>query len=235
MNPVLEKLLILQDRDSRLLRLNTEMDRVPVEKEELDQQEQAAVRALEDARMDSKRIEADRKRLENEAESRRTQMRKYQTQLLDIKNNEQFHALQHEIAAAEGEIRKIEDTELELMEQYERGQAQVKKAEVGHREATQRIQKQRQELEGKASVLTKQIAELKAERDRLATGVEEGLLGRYERILRNKHGQAIVRIAHRMCTGCHLKLIAQEINDSMRDDQIVTCSNCGRILYWEPD
>ncbi len=235
MNPVLEKLLVLQDRDARLLRLNLEKERLPLERQELDRQEKEALQATEEAKNTTRHIESDRKKLELEAESKETLIRKYKTQLLEIKNNDQFHALQHEIAAAEAEIRRIEDVELELMEKMEHAQAAVKAAELHSRNAVQRIQTQRREMEGKAAILDKQIGELQTERAALVGGFEEDLLSRYERIFKNKQGQAVVRVSHGLCTGCHLKLTAQEVNDAMQEDALVSCTNCGRILYWHPE
>ncbi len=111
MNPIIEKLLVLQDRDVHLNRLLAEQERLPVEREDLDRQMKQAADAAETARTDARRIEVDRKHLELEAEGKMTLVRKYKNQLLEIKNNDQFHALQHEITAAETEIRKIEDQE----------------------------------------------------------------------------------------------------------------------------
>ncbi len=235
MNPVLEKLLILQDRDARLARLSEELSRMPVEKADLERQLKAAVEVAEKTGADSKRIETERRKLEVEADGKGTLVQKYKTQLLEIKNNDQFHALQHEITAAQGEIRKIEDVELEYMEKYEVAQVAARAAATKQKEVTQRIELQQRDLEQKAAVIEKQLNELKQERTHLVVDVEEAILSRYERIFRSKHGEAIVRISHGMCAGCHLKLTAQEIHTAQRDNEMVACTNCGRILYWVPE
>jgi predicted nucleic acid-binding Zn-ribbon protein len=232
MNPVLEKLLVLQDRDSRLARLNSELARIPQEQAGLDRQEKAAVDAAEQAKTESRRNEADRKKLQMDSAAKMDQVRKYKTQLLEIKNNEQFHALQHEIVAAESEVRKIEDVELELMEKYEVLQVSVKQADAKLKETKHSIETQRVDLTKKAGVVQVQANELTEERKRLAAEIDESVLDRYDRIFRSKHGQAVVRISNGLCTGCHLKLTAQEIHDAQGGSELVTCTNCGRILYW---
>ena len=232
MNPIIEKLLVLQDRDVHLNRLLTEQERLPVEREDLDRQLKQAADAAETARTDARRIEVERKQLEIEAEGKMTLVRKYKNQLLEIKNNDQFHALQHEITAAEAEIRKIEDQELNLMEQYEKGQAGASKGQAHLNETTRRIEDQRRHLAEKEVAIQKQIQSLEGERAQLAAAADETVLKRYERIARSKHGQAVVRISRGLCMGCHLKLTAQEIHDAQHDAELITCTNCGRIVYW---
>jgi predicted nucleic acid-binding Zn-ribbon protein len=235
MNPVIEKLLILQDRDQKILRLSTELTRLPIEKEDLDRQQKSVTEEAEKAKAESKRLELDRKKLEKDVEAKEALVSKYKTQLLEIKNNDQFHALQHEITNAEKEIRVIEDSELEFMEKFETQQATVKFAEGKQKDALQKIEMQRKNLDEKKSIVEKQLGEVKQERATLVADVDEGLLGRYERIFKSKNGQAVVRISHGLCMGCHLKLTTQEIHSAQLDTEMVTCTNCGRILYWTPE
>lgn len=235
MNALLEKLLILQDRDARLARLKAEQARIPIEQATLDQQSKSATEAVEQAKTDGKRIEADRKKLEMDANSKEDLVRKYKGQLLEIKNNDQFHALQHEIVMAEEEIRKIEDRELELMEKYEGALMALKHAEGHKKDILQSLEGQQTTLRNKAVAIEKQVSALQAERAILAGEIEESPLSRYERIFRSKNGQAIVRIHNGGCTGCHLKLTAQEIHHAQSGEEMVACTNCGRLLYWSPE
>jgi len=232
MNPIIEKLLVLQDRDLHLNQLLAEQQRLPAEQEELERQLKQAEANAETAKTDAHRVETDRKKLEIDAESKRTLVRKYKNQLLEIKNNDQFHALQHEITMAESEIRKTEDHELELMEQYEQAQINAREGRARLDEVTRRIEEQRRYLAEKSASIEKQIKGLEEERSKLAVVIDETILERYGRIARSKHGQAVVRISHGMCAGCHLKLTVQEIHDAHHDAELITCTNCGRILYW---
>jgi predicted nucleic acid-binding Zn-ribbon protein len=231
MNPVLEKLLVLQDRDKRLLDLKTALERVPLERAELERKGESATKGVEDAKVAMRHGEAERKKLEVEASSKQAQIQKYRTQLLEIKNNDQFHALQHEIAAAEQDIRRIEDRELEFMEQVERLQADVKAAEGRQKESSGQVAAQRKDLDAREAAMKAEIDTLSKDRSSLAAGIDEDSLSRYERIFKHRHGHALVAIAHGMCTGCHLKLTTQTIHDAMREDVLVTCTNCGRLLF----
>ncbi len=230
---LLEKLLIVQDRDVRLMRLKLELDRIPQEKAEIDREEKQAIDAAEQAKAESRRIEADRKKIEVSVGSKQEQVRKYKTQLLEIKNNDQFHALQHEITNVEGEIRLLEDQELELMEKMEVVQVSVKQSDAKLKETQQRLQGRRKDIEAKKEQLEKQLGEIETDREKLASDIEEDALSRYERIFKSKHGQAIVGIAHGMCKGCNIKITAQEIHKAQGGNELVSCTNCDRILYSE--
>lgn len=232
MNPTLEKILILQDRDLRLSRLREEAERIPLEEAEIDRRLEQATTGTEQAKEEAKHIESERKKLELEADSKRAQVDKYKNQLLGIKNNDQFHALQHEITAFEADIRRIEDTELELMEKYEGAQMRARQAQAQTKTLTQQIEEQRRHLKEKSTAIEKQAQELQQDRTKLVGEIEEDVLTRYERIARSKGGEALVRISGGLCLGCHLKLTAQEIHNTQRGTELVTCTNCGRILYW---
>lgn len=231
MSPALEKLLVLQDRDKRLLDLRTALDRIPFERADIERRGEASAKSVEEAKNAMRHCEAERKKLEVEAASKQAQIQKYKGQLLEIKNNDQFHALQHEIAAAEQDIRGIEDREIEFMEQVEKLQQEVRSAEGRQKESLGQIGAQKRDLETREASMKGEIGNLEKERAALTAGIDEDTLSRYERIFKHRHGQAVVAIAHGMCTGCHLKLTTQTIHDAMREDALVTCTNCGRLLF----
>ena len=139
MLPVLEKLLVLQDRDRRIAQLKAERTRIPEQIAATDQRLKAESAHLDSLRDKAKHIEADRKKLEIDVESKRTQIAKYRTQLSLIKSNTEYQALLKEIAKAEQEIDAIETHELEIMEKGEQlqpgGQAGAGGTEGNYRES----------------------------------------------------------------------------------------------------
>jgi predicted nucleic acid-binding Zn-ribbon protein len=101
---VLEKILLLQERDQKLQAFFHEINGVPGEKASLQKELDAAQRTLEDDKARATQIEVERKRLEVEAESKRAQIAKYQTQQLETRKNEEYAALKHEIERAAADI-----------------------------------------------------------------------------------------------------------------------------------
>src|SRR5690606_4379649 len=102
-------------------------------------------------------------------------------------------------------------------------------------EAKKQIEEQIENLNGRESNLTKELAELTANREELALAVDEAARSRYERLLKNKGGNVVVGIQHGVCGGCHMKFPTQIVVSCKREDEIVTCPNCGRILYYTRD
>src|SRR5439155_10356294 len=122
------KLLILQDRDRRLRRLKGELAEIEPERQVLRAKASGAQAGLENAKTRVKEIESKRKELELEVEAKKELIRKYANQQFQTRKNEEYRALQHEIDGCKAAIFKIEDQELELMEQGEAAQKEVGRA-----------------------------------------------------------------------------------------------------------
>src|SRR6267142_115230 len=121
----IEKLLILQDRYRKLRRLQAELAQVEPERQTLKAKVSVTQAHLETIRLRVKQIESDRKRLELDVEAKKTQIERYANQQLQTRKNEEYRALAHEIETCKKEINKIEDQEIELMEQAEQAAKEV--------------------------------------------------------------------------------------------------------------
>ncbi|MBI3191563.1 MAG: hypothetical protein HYZ36_02780, partial [Pedosphaera parvula] len=112
----IEKLLILQDRDRRILRIQGELDSIQPQRTMLEARISNSHTALEAAKLRGNQIESDRKKLELEVEAKKQSIEKYSLQQFQTKKNEEYRALAKEIETCKDAIRDIEDSELELME-----------------------------------------------------------------------------------------------------------------------
>ncbi len=230
MLPEIERLLVLQDRDRKIRTLKLEQKAAPLERKDLDNKLSAANIALETAKLKSKENEVERKKLELDAQTKRDQIAKLQTQKFQTRKNEEFQAFNNEITRFEGDVRVIEDQELELMESAEKLKSVAAEAER-HAQATRTsVQRQLADLDLKAQALQAQLDDIEKERNTLAGEVEEDLLDTYQRLFNNKN-EAVVPLEHDVCTGCHMKVIAQTAVSVKGGRSIVHCENCGRILY----
>ena len=109
MQETIEKLLILQDRDRKILRVQQELAHIAPERESLHARAASTQSQLDAAKNRVKQIEAERKRLEVDVEAKKTQIEKYANQQLQTRKNEEYRALAHEIDGCKAEINKIED------------------------------------------------------------------------------------------------------------------------------
>ena len=235
MLPAIEKLLILQDRDRKIAHVNNELARIGPERQVLQARTSNTQASLDAAKLKAKQIESQRKDLELEVQAQKEKIAKYSVQQFQTKKNEEFKAIGHEIETCKGAIVKIEDQQLELMEQAEAAQTQVTAATLAANEAKKHVDSQIADLKAREENLEKELAELSSNREELAAAVDEAARSRYERLLEKKGGSVVVGIQHGVCGGCHMKFPTQIVLSCKREDDIVTCPNCGRILYYTRD
>jgi len=232
---IIEKLLVLQDRDRKIHRVQQELAQIAPERENLRSRASTTQTQLDAAKNRVKQIESERKQRDLEVEAKKSQIEKYANQQLLTRKNEEYKALAHEIEMAKEAIFKIEDAEIVLMEQAEVAQKEVVRATLQANEAKKLADSQIAELGQREENFKQELAGLQQGRTDLASAVDESARSRYDRILKSKGDNAVVGIDHGVCGGCHMKLQQQLIVSAQAQKEIVTCSSCGRILYYTRD
>lgn len=232
MLPTIEQLLVLQDRDRKIRVLRQELKMAPQERKALEAKLAGSSKELEVAKQKGREIEMERKKLENEAQSRRDSIAKFQTQKFQTRKNEEFQALSNEIKRFEDEVQSLEDRELELMERGEEMRKTVAAADKEAQLVKAQVERQTIDLAQKIEVVEGQLKTLETERASLVTGVEEDLLDTFNRLFANK-SEAVVPLDHDVCMGCHMKVTTQTAVRVKGSREIVHCEQCGRILYAE--
>jgi uncharacterized protein len=231
----IEKLLILQDRDRNIRRVEGELAHIEPQRQSFTAKAAAAQAALEAAKAKVKQLEADRKSLELEVEGKKQLIVKYANQQFLTRKNEEYRALAHEIELCKEEIFKIEDKEIAVMEAAETGQKEVARAIQAASETRKLGDDQLAQLAAREQNLKKELAELQTNREELASAVGPSERDRYERLLRHKGENVVVGVQHGVCGGCHMRLPPQLLVACQAAMEMVACSNCGRILYYTPD
>jgi uncharacterized protein len=97
------------------------------------------------------------------------------------------------------------------------------------------LDEQVSKLNSREENLKKELAELTGGRDQLAAAVDDSTRSRYDRLIKSKGENVVVGVEHSACGGCHMKLPSQIITTCRGQAEIVTCPNCGRILYFTRD
>ena len=231
----IEKLLILQDRDRKIRRVQAELAHIEPERQTLRVKQSTAQADLDKGKNRVKQIESDRKRLELDVEAKKSQIEKYANQQLQTRKNEEYRALAHEIETCKGDITRIEDQEIVLMEQAEAAQKEVVRLTREADEAKKLADGQVAKLGERETNLQKELASLQSNREELSAAVDESVRARYERLVKNKGENVLVGVNHGVCGGCHMKLPAQVLVACQAHQELVTCTNCGRILYHTRD
>jgi len=233
MNPDLEKLVRLQRAESDLKRVEGELLEAPKRKAALD-----AGLAEERARLDAARegltaTQKARRQLEGDLQVLEARRSKYKGQLMEVKTNKEYTAMLHEIEGVEREVRAREDQILAEMEKAESLGADVKREEAAFKEIEATHHTEGRALDERGEALRQEAARVAAERDAVAATIPAEFRELFQRVAKLR-GVAVAEAKDSMCQLCHMKLRAQMYMDLKRNEQIVQCPACSRILFYEP-
>jgi hypothetical protein len=224
-------LLVLQDRDRRLSAIAKELEKLPQEETRARGKlagDQTTVEKAHDALQTN---ELAKKKIELDAETRRTTIKRLKLQQFETRKNEEYQALGHEVIRYEKEVDDYETRELECMEMSDELRRTLNAAEAALAKTKQLVAEDLASIaERKKNLLAEQV-EVRAERVRLAEATYPSVIPLYERLLKSKDGVAISPLHEGRCGGCHMKLISATVIKVMAGKELAQCEDCGRILY----
>lgn len=233
MLPDIEKLLELQIADQEIRKLQEEIAALPRRIAAIEQKLAGTRAHLEKARAAAKADEANKKKFETSIQDLQGKISKYRDQSLDVKTNDQYKALLHEIQFAEQEIRINEDRILEVMVNVDARDKDVKAAEAELKAETAEVEKEKEDARRVTAEDQKKLAEWNARRDGLRHGIDADLLRRYERVMKFR-GSGLAEVRDHKCMGCQVMLRPQTHNEVLNGEHIVYCDSCQRVLYYNP-
>jgi predicted nucleic acid-binding Zn-ribbon protein len=233
MLPDIENLLKLQDVDKEIRRLQDEVAEFPRRVAVIEQKLAGTKAQLEKAQASVKADEAARRKYDTTINDLRGKISKYRDQSLDVKTNEQYKALLYEIQFAEKEIAANEDSILELMVNADARDKEVRAAQTELKAETAEIEKEKEEARQLTAKDEKLIAEWRARRDQIRTGINDDLLRHYERVSKFR-GSGIAEVRDQQCMACRVRLRPQTYNEVRSGQQTIVCDSCQRILYFNP-
>ncbi len=233
MLPDIENLLRLQEADKAIARLQAEIAELPKRVAAIELKLAGTRAQLEKAQAAIKEDEAARRKHDSTISDLRGKISKYRDQSLDVKTNEQYKALLHEIQFAEKEIAATEDKILEIMVNADARDKEVKAAQAELKAETAEIEKEKADARQVTAEDEKQLTEWHAKRDLMRKGVNEDLLRHYERVSKFR-GTGISEVRDQKCMACQVMLRPQTYNDVRTGQQTLVCESCQRILYFNP-
>jgi uncharacterized protein len=233
MLPDIDKLLELQIADKEIRRLQEEVAALPKRVAVIEQKLARTKAQLEKAQAAAKGDEANRKKFEGAIKDLQGKISKYRDQSLDVKTNEQYKALQHEIQFAEQEIRLNEDRILDVMVNVDARDKEVKAAEAELKAEMSAIEKEKEDARRVTAEDQKKLAEWNAKRDGLRGGVSEDVLRQYERVAKFR-GTGLAEVRDQKCMGCQVKLRPQTYNEVRNGEKVMICESCSRVYYFNP-
>ncbi|MGB0416511.1 MAG: zinc ribbon domain-containing protein [Coraliomargarita sp.] len=231
-DPQIEKLLIVQDRDITLQKIEQELSRLPKERAALDAKIQEEEANVEAARQSLKEKEVLRNELDSEVKAKENEVQRFQTQQLEVKKNEEYRALTHQIEQAKADISSLEEREIELMLEID---TVTEAFEADKAEIEARIKEQRRHIDLLGEKETNLKASIEAAKsDLLASreGIEDSFIEHYDRVRKLvKRAPYVTRIEAHTCKRCHLRVSNEVSREALNHGEVHFCDQCSCIVY----
>jgi predicted nucleic acid-binding Zn-ribbon protein len=229
----LEHLIALQNTDTSIRRLQADIEAIPRRRAEIEKEFDQ--RAFEIRALETKRDEArtERTRLEAEAEETRAHLSRADRNLMSAQNEHEYTAAIREADAARKHISQLETQILEKMETIEQAEALLKEREPEVVKLRAEMEERVKAFEEQTRTQTEELAAQRTERERLLGTLPKQMSALYNRIsARIRDGIAVAEARNGSCTACFMALRPQVMAEVRRGDEVITCDNCSRILYY---
>lgn len=231
MSTELEKILVIQERDQRIARIQQQLADIPARREQIEFALKDQTEAVELAQSELQRIQLAIKEQEGEIEERKSKILRYRQQQMDVKTNDEYRALNNEIFAEESNVKELEEKEIKLMEDLEAHKTVLAERQAVLDSDREGIADDIKLLEERAANLEEQLKEIESDRAAKAADVDDEWLSAYERIMRNKKDSAVVAIQGSTCTGCFMNVTPQTVHHARHLETRTSCEQCGRLVY----
>jgi predicted nucleic acid-binding Zn-ribbon protein len=233
-HPDLERLIHLQALDSRVAEARRLQITIPETQRALDDRLEGARQAVAAAKERLAANHASRRNLEKDIAAIQTRLSRYKDQLMEVKTNREYHAMQHEIDTAQGEVKQLEDQMLELMVTGDDITDGLKSAEATLKSSEQQIVREHADLDKQLATAVASVEQLGRERTTLAATIAAPTLALYEQVARGRKGVAVAIARDERCSECHVRLRPQMYQHIRQNNSIIQCDSCQRVLYFIP-
>ena len=235
MLPDLKRLILLQQLDNAKVEALHATDAIPVRLAELDARLDARHARVDEARQSLADQKSARQTVEKGLAEAQARLSRFKEQLMAVKTNKEYSAMQTEIATAERDVHRLEDDILEHMLSSDDLAAKVKEAELIEQAERAEVERARTALEAERSELEKHLAGSSGERSKLAKEISQDTRNLFDSIASQRQGVAVVEARNGHCTLCNVRLRPQVFNKIMLNTELIRCDSCMRILFHDPD
>lgn len=228
----LSKLLALQESDMKRLAIEKQLHAVPREVAAVEAKIAAEKQAIETAKTEWRELEVKKKTLETEIKSAEERAAKYRTQQLEVRKNDEYKALTHEIETTETAIGGFEEEELKVLyaideakQRFADAEATLKGNITGHERRLTVLREREKELNAEHATVSASVAAARGE-------VPEIQVRHYDRLAGKPGHPVCVPVSGGRCGGCHMKVSANVEFEARKGENLTTCDQCGRMVHW---
>ena len=234
MNADLQRLIDLQRLDSASHDAQRRLTEAPEREKSMSARLETAKAAVAAAKERLNENQTARRAIEKDVAVHQGRLSKFREQAMAVKTNQEYHAIQHEITFAQSEIKKLEDGILERMVEGDDLTASVKRAEADLAAEQKAVEADKKKLAAEIAEMQAALTRISSDRDALVAAIDPKTLATFELVSRRRNGVAVAEAREGICTICHVRLRPQVFNTVRRNESIVQCDSCQRILYFVP-
>jgi predicted nucleic acid-binding Zn-ribbon protein len=234
MHPELERIIALQKLVSAAHDAERRLAEEPERQKTFDARLEMARQRVATAKDLLAANQNDRRAIEKDVAVHQGRLSKFRETAMAVKTNQEYHAVQKEIGFAQGEIKALEDRILELMMAADDLTAAVKRAEAELASEQKTVDAERRAMLAEMAGLRSSLETIAADRAEVVGSLNPATLAIFELVSRRRNGVAVAPARDGICMLCHVRLRPQVFNTVLRNDQIIQCDSCQRILYYVP-
>ncbi len=234
MSDLLGQLYRLQTRIRFVQEREKRRDTVPPELLEVDREYQEKVRAVEGLKARLTQAELEKRKAEGELADHKEKLRKYQAQLRNVSSSREYSAALNEIDGVEKLIRSTEDRFLELEEEIETARADLETRQKNLPEETEQHEERLKDWRADQRTINEELVSAQEEIRKLEAEIPPRDRSEFHRLIEKKHGLAVVLVANRSCSACHVAIRPAAMQQLKQGREIIYCDSCKRILYYDP-
>lgn len=216
--------------DAALNACRTEAAHLPAKIGAIERKLEAIAKVVADAEHHLESMKKERRLLEQKLQDSEEKIKKLKTQLMEIKSNKEYQAMLHEIDHMKQSIDGSEERLLIIMDELDQQGLETGDFKKQKDDEKRRFTAEKTELEARLEHLKKEMARLEGEKPKILMEIDPQIHKRYDRILAKLHDFAVTHVAQETCQGCHTRIPPQMVVEVRRNEQIITCQACGRIL-----
>lgn len=233
MRDQLEKLIVLQTLDLRVLQMEREKSQIPQTIASLEEDLKREEEKFRLAKEGLEKLQKDRRKREKDLEEEVDRVKKAEARVLEIKTNKEYQAVLKEIDNAKKLNRQREEEILDILEKLEESQKQITRGEKELEEKRKEKERQVTDLRQKESSFEQEMAGKVQQKEQKEKEIPPELLSRYRMLAEKRQGIAVARVVQGVCQACHMNLRPQLYIDLQKQDSLILCPNCSRMLFWD--
>jgi uncharacterized protein len=224
----------LQEIDSQVDRWESDLTRLPLEVQDLARNLVVSRREIAESRERLTALEKDLKKREQDLASEQEKIKRSERRLLGIKNQKEYNALSREVKLGKKVVGELEEAILGLMTETEGIRRSLERREREYEETEKTMLEKKHEAETSTTTAKGALVSLTSEKEKITEAIDREFLKKYQTVKRVR-GNALAEMHNGSCTGCHMTIPAQLAIRVLKQEEMIICPNCNRILYVKPE